>query len=49
VPDILGSLPDSHLFVMEYLEPTRFDAWKRELGGGGRLPNPKLLPWGGSR
>jgi aminoglycoside phosphotransferase (APT) family kinase protein len=31
VPRVLGQLPDSHLFVMEYLEPTRFPIWKSEL------------------
>jgi len=34
VPDILGSLPDTHLFVMEYLDPTQFGVWKRDLAEG---------------
>jgi aminoglycoside phosphotransferase (APT) family kinase protein len=34
VPHLLGHLSDAHLFVMEYLEPSRYPIWKSELAAG---------------
>jgi aminoglycoside phosphotransferase (APT) family kinase protein len=34
VPHLIGHLPDAHLFVMEYLEPSRYPLWKSELAAG---------------
>jgi len=34
VPHLLGHLPDAHLFVMDYLEPSRYPIWKSELAAG---------------
>lgn len=34
IPHLLGHLPDAHLFVMEYLEPSRYPIWKSELAAG---------------
>ncbi len=34
VPEVVGHLPDEHLFVMAHLDPERYPVWKQELAAG---------------